>query len=243
MYDYVIKKHSKIALQFSGGRDSFAVLHLMRPYWDRLTVYHLNSGNQYPEVTAAVQRVAEMVPNFKEIEGSVKHVHDIVGWPSDLVPVENTKFAHQYAGKRKDVLIDRYTCCFLAIMRPMHEAMVQDGITLIIRGQRNDDADIGPMRSGSKANGFEFLFPIEDWSAKQVMRYLKELNVELPPFYDEGLTSTPDCLHCTAWLEHGAIPYLRKHYPLEYNIVSTRLHRIREAVNSPLQHLDSALKG
>ena len=49
----------KTALQFSGGKDSLACIHLMRSHWDTLTVYHVDTGDLLPEVREIVDRRRE----------------------------------------------------------------------------------------------------------------------------------------------------------------------------------------
>ena len=54
----VLDKHKKIALQCSGGKDSLALLHLMWPFWDKLTVYWLDTGDSFPETEERMASVA-----------------------------------------------------------------------------------------------------------------------------------------------------------------------------------------
>lgn len=225
----IISRHQRIALQLSGGKDSLACLYLMRPYWDRITVYWLNTGDSYPETVALTDVVRGMVPHFVEVAGRQPDVIATYGLPSDIVPASGTPMG--LIGSGHGVLIqDRYSCCMRSIMLPLHERMTSDGVTLIIRGQRNDDKLKAPLRSGDVENGIEYLFPIEDWSREQVMQYLREQGVPVPRFY-EVLDEAPDCMTCSAWWEKGEARYLKQyHYP-EYQTVLHRLDVINAAVS------------
>ena len=235
MHD-IISRHDRIALQLSGGRDSLACLYLMKPYWDRLTVYWCNNGDPYPETMAQMKRIRAEVPHFVEIEGRQPSVVTEFGLPTDILPVSSTPMG--IAGSGQGLLMqDRYSCCLRSFMLPMHERMVADDITLIIRGQKNADRLKGPLRSGQVDGGIEYLFPIEDWTTKQVMDFLREQNVPIPRFY-EMLNSAPDCMTCSAWWEEGFVKYLKRYHHPQYQVVQSMLALIQQAVGQHIEHFN-----
>ena len=239
-FDGVMKAHERIALQFSGGRDSLALLLAMRPYWDHITVYYTNSGDAYPETKALIDAVKTIVPNFVEIMGRVKDVHEEMGWPSDVLqPGAGFAFAKQDIDGYVP-LIDRHNCCYKSIMLPMHERMNADGITLLLRGQRDEDTTKSHVKSGDVINGIQIMFPLAHWTTEQVDQFILDQGVPLPPYYAEGLTSAPDCMRCTAWLEHGAHKYLAKHHPEVASEVSKRMIEIRVVVEPFIRRLNEA---
>ncbi len=224
----IINRHERIALQFSGGKDSLACLYLMRPHWDRLTVYWCDTGDAYPETVSLIARVRNMVPSFARVEGRQPRVIEQFGIPTDILPASSTPIGVTVAGKGV-LMQDRYSCCLRSNMLPMQERMIEDSITLIIRGQKNADRQKGPLRSGDVDAGIEFLFPIEDWDDRKVMNYLREQDAPIPRFY-EMLKDAPDCMTCSAWWEKGEGAYRKRyHYPqfIEYQ---RRLDIIKEAV-------------
>ncbi len=56
-------------------------------------------------------------------------------------------------------------------MVPLQAAVAADGNTLIVRGQKRSDPMKGPHQSGEIVDGFEVLYPIEDWDDDQVYTY------------------------------------------------------------------------
>lgn len=222
-------RHERIALHFSGGRDSLAVLHLLRPYWDRLTVYWCNSGDVYPEVIDLMARYAELLPHFVEVVGRQPDVVVRFGIPSDVVPITHTADGLTATGGAGPLIQDRFSCCARSIMAPMHERMIADAITLIIRGQRADDKLKAPIRSGQVIDGFEILFPIEDWSAQQVNDYLASIGVPLPSFY-QMMDETPDCKTCSAYWHTGHSAYRAKHHRAAHEVALARLDAINDAM-------------
>lgn len=241
--EHAIQQHAgRVALQFSGGRDSLALLLYLRPHWDALTVYYANPGDSYPETMALINAVRSVVPNFVEVAGRVNEVRNEHGWPSDVLQAGAAwPFGDkQISGHLK--LIDRYTCCYLSHMQPLHERMRSDGITLILRGQRDSDEPKSHVQNGETVDGFMIMYPIASWSTEQVEQYITSQGVPLPPYYAEGLTSAPDCMHCTAWLEHKASKYLSKHHPEVHTVVSERLRQIKVVVQPFIANLNAALE-
>lgn len=232
MDDY-FNRHERIALQFSGGKDSLACLYLLRPCLDRITVYWLNSGNPFPETEALMANVRKMCPHFEEVRSDVQGVHEQYGIPSDIVPATSTMFGRIVAGDNRPVIQDRYSCCFLTRMKPMHERMIEDGITLVIRGQRNDDKLRAPIKSGYVEDmgeyGMEYLFPIEDWTEHQVLTYLREQDAPVPRFY-EIMDSMPDCMGCSAYWDENRAAYLKRYHHEAYKAYQAKLDVIKQAV-------------
>jgi 3'-phosphoadenosine 5'-phosphosulfate sulfotransferase (PAPS reductase)/FAD synthetase len=231
--DALMAKHKgHVALQFSGGRDSLALLCHMQPYLADLTVYYLDSGDAYPETRALVNFISGQVPNFRVIEGRVHDTMALYGWPSDIL---QSGAAWPFEGVKDSIrLNDRYLCCFNSIMLPMHRRMQEDGITLILRGQRLSDEPKSPVASGTEVEGVTIAYPIETWTDDEVMEVCGQL---APPYYAMGATSTPDCMHCTAWLEKGALPYLNTYHPAEAAVVHERLRKIQVVVQPFIEQL------
>lgn len=226
-----LSRHTNIALQLSGGKDSLACLWLMKPYLDKIRVYWTNHGDPFPETVELMDSIRAWVPHFVEIAGRQPEVIAEHGIPSDLVPASRTAMGLFATGAAGFLTQDRYSCCARSMMLPMHERMLADGITLIIRGQKNKDKLKSTIRSGSIENGIEFLLPVEDWSDDEVLAFLQSSGAPVPRFY-QMLRSAPDCLTCSAFLEEGAVKYVKAHHPEAFAIVQRRLDDIAAAVST-----------
>lgn len=51
-------RHNRVALMYSGGKDSDVLLDLFRPFLDGITVYHGDAGDLLPEVAEHVRTPA-----------------------------------------------------------------------------------------------------------------------------------------------------------------------------------------
>jgi len=136
-------------------------------------------------------------------------------------------------------IISRYECCSRALMTPMHDRMKADGITLIIRGQRDDEYASPPKRSGDVADGFEVLYPIQSWGAPDVDRYLADHQMPVAPFYERGARRAPECMGCTAWWDEGRAEYLRQHHPKAHLAYTERMQVIRGEISRQLAMLEA----
>jgi phosphoadenosine phosphosulfate reductase len=237
----LFERHDRVAFQFSGGRDSLAALYLLALRWGEFTVYHIDSGDQFPETRAVVDRVAAQLPNFVRLRGDSQAIRFQYGMPSDVVPTGNTAFGRRVSGSPL-LLQDRYDCCFRSVMLPMYQRMKADGVTAIIRGVRKDDFKKAPTEHGDVVDGFEFHYPIWDWSESDVMEFLEDSGVEPAPFYKHGLRETLECVGCTAWWDNDRSRYMQRFHPKAYLRYADNLRRIKVAVQQQMKTLDTELE-
>jgi len=237
----ILDKHKRIALQFSGGKDSLACLLLLQDQLEKITVYWLNAGDGFPENQEVIEKAKEIIPNFVEVKSSVADVIIGHGIPSDLISYGATIHAHALNGSNAPLMQDRIACCFRSIMQPMHQRMIQDGITLIIRGQKKQDEHKGALVSGSIVDGIEFLYPIEDWTLTEVLEFINKHGYQTQRYYKEGMTHAPECMTCTAWWDDGHGKYLAKNYPEKHKIYREKLKVIESSIAVTMQNLNREL--
>lgn len=220
--------HERIAMQVSGGRDSLACLYLLKDadLLDRVTVYWVNTGDAFPETLEIMEQVRDMCPSFVEIAGNQPEVIATFGMPTDILPRSCTPIGLM-CGQGDVHMQDSYSCCGRVIMGPMHERMLADGVTLIIRGQRDGDSHKAPVKSGDWELGIQYLFPIEQWGDEDVEGYLTRVGAPRHPCYD-FMSSTPDCMSCSGWWNEKRAPYLKACHPSAHDEYQRRLDLIRD---------------
>lgn len=237
-------KHERLALQFSGGKDSLACLYLLKPWWDRLIVIWTNPGDPFPETLELIEKVKGLVSEFHEVKGN-SYGSSSFAFPVDTLPVRATSVGRQVEPDgAKVTLRSRWDCCWQNFWLPMTQKVKELGVTIIFRGQRNSETLRAPIKEGSRdPSGAEIVLPINDWSADQVFAFLKEQGVEIPRFY-EFMNASPDCMRCTAFSDdqRGKYKYLAKYHPKVAEEYALRIRLIarelQEGVNEMQRNLD-----
>ena len=230
----------KTALQFSGGKDSMACLYLLRDQLDQVTVYWLNTGDGCPETLEVIANARSWIPNFVEIKSDVVNWRQQFGHPSDIVPVKTHWLGVAY-GMADFRLSNKFDCCLMNIMTPMHDRMVADGIECVIRGTKDCDTGAVPFEGQDKF--YEVLLPIRTWTHQDVFDYLAEVGAPYNPLYDyyTGI-SAPECFGCTAWWDDGKAAYFKALHPERLGEYRASLEQIRAALHSHLADLDFELR-
>ena len=230
----------KLALQFSGGKDSLACLYLLQDRLHEITVYWLNTGDGCPETVDLVQHVRTMVPNFVEITTDVKAWRAKHGMPSDIVPA-NSHYIGSYYGLSGPRLTNRFDCCAENLMRPLHERMIADGVDCVIRGTKK--CDTGTVPAEGDTGPYHVVLPIKDWSHQDVFDYLASVDAPYNPLYDfyKGI-SAPECFGCTAWWEDGKSAYFKALHPERLGEYRANLEEIKAALHTHLADLDFELR-
>jgi len=229
-------------LQFSGGKDSIALLLLLRDQLSDITVMWTNAGDPFPETVAQMEKVRSMCPNFVEVKGAQPEVIAGGGYPVDVLPLLNHRQIGARTSQSKPLLQGFLECCTNSLFIPMHQKCVELGATTIIRGQKASDRLKGPLRNGDVVDGIEYLFPLEDWTDEQVMAFVKDSDL-LPGHYSEGGTGL-DCMHCTAYLADNGwkVGYLQRNHPAVGREVLRRLVLINQEVAAETQNLESLIR-
>lgn len=237
----LLDQHERIALHFSGGKDSLAVAYLLKPYWDRLTFYHVDTGDLLPEVREIVAGFARQVPQFHHIQGNVLAFHAEHGLPSDLVPTTNTAFGRMF-GFADRAIVDRFACCWANLMQPMHDAMRADQITLAIRGTKRSDTPKMAHGGGDTNLGYHLWLPIIEWSDDDVFAYLREVGAPICRVYETKVQS-PECATCPAWWNEGRAEYLKKHHAGLFAEYGNKLRLVAEQVFPHFDAMQAELDG
>jgi hypothetical protein len=206
----------RVALLFSGGKDSRAMIELFRPYLGGIIVYHNDTGDLWPETREYVAKVAETIPHFRRIETNAPAWIETVAIPSPLQPVDRSPLMSAMDGNRRRPVVSPLECCSSNQWRPISERVAANGMTLVIHGQRDCDyAAAGPV-AWPLPEGIEEWPAISSWTDAQVFAYLDARGIERARFATENGRAPPgpDCATCPAgWAWPGRAAYLRDHHP------------------------------
>jgi phosphoadenosine phosphosulfate reductase len=226
-------RHEKVALMFSGGKDSLACLHLIEKYLDRTLVVWVNTGANFPEIEALMEETKAKVPNFYEIKTNQPESIKSRGYPVDVLPVNYTVLGQSVTTVKDLKLQGYFDCCSENFWMPCDSEMRRLGVTGIIRGQRESEAHRAPIKSGHIENGIEYLLPIESWTDSEVIDYLRSKDVVI----DERLSmahSSLDCWNCTAYMAESSerFKYIKKNHPIKYEAIVEIVKKIDNVITA-----------
>ncbi len=237
----ILDQHEKIALSFSGGKDSLACVYLFRERLDRITLYHVDTGDLLPEVREVVDFVEGFAPNFVRINTDVGTSIRQHGLPTDLLP-SSAHWLGDVMGEGKTKLVPRYDCCYRSLMKPVLDRVLADGNTLLIRGTKRIDTKRMATEDGDQALGLTIHLPLQEWSNEQVFAYLREQGAPICRVY-ETMTNAPECARCSAWWHEGRAAYLRKHHPSLWADYRDRLRAVTAEIGPLLESLQTEVAG
>ncbi len=212
----ILDGHDNIVLQFSGGKDSLALLYVLKGHLHRLTVVHGDTADQLPEMQRLVATVEANVPRFVRVKSDAPAWIAKHGLPSDLVPIRCHPGAANFYREAGHPIVPITDCCAANRWQPMRAALMQLGPSLVIHGQRrNDLLDWDSAIGGSivqAPEGWRRWAPIAEWSDDDVMAYLRSVGAPILPWYSHK-PHAPECATCPASWGEGRGAYLREHHP------------------------------
>lgn len=213
MIEDIFKNHRHVLFFYSGGKDSLAVLMLLKNHLDKVEVVWVNPGDPFPEVVEHMKKVRDFVPHFTEIKSDVRSFVEAHGFPVDVVDTRRTTFGNYAFGPTPYKICSRFDCCGCNLWAPMVEHIKASGADCVIRADRGEERAKGIEH----ADGVDYVFPIFDWDVERVKAFVRTAPAGL---YEERheLThgSSLDCKCCTAyntdWPSRKV--YLREKFPL-----------------------------
>jgi phosphoadenosine phosphosulfate reductase len=185
-----------------------------------------------------MEDLKERVPNFIEVNSNQPRSIEERGYPTDVLPVDYSVDGQLYSDEKPLKLRNYMECCKENLWAPAAMAIKHYGFTGVIRGQRADEAHGSPIKSGHVEDGVEYLFPLEDWSHKQVVDFLTEQGVNTFGRLNLGHSSL-DCWNCTAYCNQNKarMDYIRAEYPEQHAHVIQVMKQINYAVNQQMAGL------
>lgn len=241
-------KEKLAIIQYSGGKDSRAVLEMLEPFKDRCIVYFVNTGLMFPHMLEHVRETCENL-GFDYLEiippSPVKDYIEEFGHPSDMLSTWNSPKIWTYLVHKPNAkLNDAMECCFRNIMQPMQEAVLISGIKTVYRGSKITDSKVGVPHEFIDTNGIKYLSPLWTWTDEEVFAYLTKHGIELPFHYDTVKDST-QCYICTADLHHAGADRLRmtrEKYPDLWPEVHERMLKVKQEVRYQMSLFNDALE-
>jgi len=207
---HLMRYKGKVAVAFSGGKDSLAVLHMAWQLQPDILVVFNNTGVEYPETVSYVAEIAQKWDLNLVVTHPERTYWDVV------------KDKGYDTGKRQ-----KHTdCCYWIKEKPMRQLVKQlgieaemTGITAVENRMRMFNARDYGWCFFSKKSKTQRIHPIMWWTPEEVKDYITSMGLFNNPIYAKGVERV-GCMPCTAhkyWEEQ-----MKKVNPKLYEIVKLR---------------------
>jgi len=131
MVSHLLNKHERAILQFSGGKDSLAILNLCKSHLNRILVVHLDTGARLPHMDSFIREAVERVGGTLRIirpEISQQDSIRMFGLPIDIAPLRKT-IMYKGFGETCVKIQSSSECCYRVRWAPM-DAFINENTIL-----------------------------------------------------------------------------------------------------------------
>lgn len=168
----LFKRHARVHIAFSGGKDPLALLDLCSRWRDQLVLVWGNTGIMWPHMEQFIRGYARQ---YRFIEAApeldVLSHWRLYGLPADVLPVDNALEKPRTLPK----LQPWTACCAAMRVNPVIAAGIKDGMTALLHGQRQGDGAFPNHQDwGGHVLHVETVGALWEWSQDDVWRYLTE---------------------------------------------------------------------
>lgn len=239
----IFEKHERVQVDFSGGKDSIVLAHILERYKERFELVWVNTGAMFPHMEKFVREYGKRY-RLVEVMGNQDERFKVAGLPAYVVPITYTPIGiHELKRRSSSVVInDWITCCVVVRSKPSFDHAKEASNTVILHGQREEDG--GGYPHNEIRDGVELFGPIYDWTSTQVMAYIEQHGLELPEQYHyagvkladlKEEISSLECWNCTANLSVPRINYMRERYPELLEQLRPRIKAVYGAVLNEME--------
>jgi 3'-phosphoadenosine 5'-phosphosulfate sulfotransferase (PAPS reductase)/FAD synthetase len=228
-----LSSDARVALLFSGGIESCLLLKLTEPWRDKITLYTIRTGAEFPHMVSFIDRKLDGRQHCV-IKSDLSGSFSTLGLPASVVPIENVPDAAAMMNieERSPRITPWPLCCTRNRWLPGCEAMVADGITSAVHGQRAGDY---PKSAPAPLEypGLDLVAPLWGVTRSEVKTAVAELGVELPEHYGD-YSSSLDCSVCPSSLTTPRRAWMSQNYPDLLKVAEGLHTKVSQAVISAL---------
>lgn len=235
-------KTSKVpAISCSWGKDSTALLYLVRKFCKKTIVIFADTGVEYPETYIYKNKmIKELGLNGNYFESKpIKHFWQCVkeyGYPT----LRNANKWKKGAKPRMP------KCCHYLKEKPLHDLQKKLKVDTVFRGLTAHESmarRLLTLRKGyayyHKTEKVRFVHPLIFWTDKDVLQFHKQENIPLNPIYKK--TKRCGCMPCTGFLDWKKV--MAKTNPKLYNYILLKKEKQTTILNQTQSPNASAIPG
>lgn len=220
IYEWYEHWEGKVHVGFSGGKDSQAMLHLVRTMYPDVPAVYVNTGLEWPETKKVIRETENIITLRPKMPFHKVIVH--YGWPviskvtaKKLKEIQRGKTLYNRQRRMMGTVLDKVPtrwlfmieapflisdmCCVVMKKNPKKEYEKKTGrkpyIDLLADESRNRKVSHIKYGCNKFKDGDNVSRPIMSWSTEDVWRYIRENKIKYAEIYDKGLSQT-GCIFC-----------------------------------------------
>jgi 3'-phosphoadenosine 5'-phosphosulfate sulfotransferase (PAPS reductase)/FAD synthetase len=210
----IFEQYQTVHISFSGGKESVVLADLVMPWRDRVVLVWVNTGDAAPGLPEFVREYGSRF-RLVEINSDSRGSWKEFGPPAAVASVEQMRNYGIVPSIQPWPI-----CCWRNRQVPIANAMAnvsahlrKSGLeTTILHGQRDKDQAFKEAQQSNLYAGTATFGPLWNWSFDEVMAYIEQRQLALPPHYGEIIDSI-ECVSCPADTSPAKLAYLDKHFP------------------------------
>jgi len=236
----LFSRHQRVALAFSGGKDSLTLLHLSRPWRERVVVICARSDQMLPHMESFV-RQATLGWQLVELKSALYPYWQQAGIPASVIPINHA------VGGRGEPRLPRINpwpvCCRALLFQPVADWLAANPeVGALLHGQRDaDDGRFDTRQLQAMGAAAEVAAPIWSWSDAEVFAYVAEQDIALPEQYAAGWRESGHCAPCPVQLKREQLAFMRARWPDLAAFVESAARQVYGLAIAAAQHELEAL--
>jgi phosphoadenosine phosphosulfate reductase len=199
-------------VSFSGGKDSTVLLHLVRQQKPDIEAAFFDSGAEFPDTIAFVERMAEEIDiHWIEPAYTMLELYEMVG---------------AFSGKPRTRALATGEMSRILIKEPARH-MHEQGFDLAFLGLRAQESKYRTRNYGVRGHiykvaydGLYHAIPLATWQPVDIWAYIVSEGIPYNPVYDKEWPGGREAIRMGAYagstdgtLAHGRWAFVKRHYP------------------------------
>ena len=233
----VIKKlieatDGKIAVAFSGGKDSLVALHITMDIVRKPTVLFVDTTVEFPETKRYIQQLSKKWRLKIHVVRATDNYWKIVSERGLPVGGRGNNFFLKELAKKAGVKLSN-ACCYHLKEKPARDFYKRNNIKGVVTGIRAAEsvmrkfnlADYGAIRYSSIYDTL-VAWPLFAWTSNDINEYIERYSLPYKPLYDMGYTRI-GCWACLQDFFHkdSRLFVLRERHPKMYETLKNKFGR------------------